>query len=46
MLKNKQLKFEDRIKTLEKEMKVTKATEKKLDAKIKSEIKDVQKELK
>ncbi|CAI2374063.1 unnamed protein product [Moneuplotes crassus] len=42
----KHLKFEDRIKTLEKDMHVTKQTERKLENKIKYEIKNVQKEIK
>lgn len=45
-IEKKQLKYEDRINTLEKEMKVTKHTEKQLDAKIKQEIKTVTKEIK
>lgn len=46
MLKNKQLKYEDRIKTLENQMAVTKNTEKQLEAKIKQEIKTVNKTIK
>jgi len=45
-IEKKHLKFEDRIKTLEKEMKISKTTEKQLNLKIKSEVKNIQKEIK
>jgi hypothetical protein len=45
-IENHQLKYNDRIKSLEKDMKITKNTEKELDDKIKQEIKTVNKDLK
>lgn len=45
-IEKNQLKYDDRIKTLEKEMKVSRHTEKQLDAKIKTEIKTIQKMIK
>ena len=45
-MRNKQLKYEDRIEILEKEMKATKHTEKQLDLRIKTEIKAVNKAVK
>jgi hypothetical protein len=45
-IENHQLKYNDRIKGLEKDMKITKTTEKALDDKIKQEIKTVNKDLK